>query len=102
MNGALNNGAGITYILSLCVLYADTEVPTCPNDTVKQTNLSSDMATVYFSMRFADNVDNPPHANCYPMSGSSFNIGETTVVCTVVDSSNNSVDCNFTVTVIGK
>lgn len=74
----------------------------CPADITMETDQSSDTAIVSFSMRFADNVDNRPHATCDPMSGSSFDFGETPVNCTVVDSSNNMVKCNFTVTVIGK
>lgn len=73
----------------------------CPRNITAGTDPGSDSATVTFSMRFVDNVDSQPEAYCDHISGSSFAFGETTVVCTVVDFSNNTANCNFNVTVTG-
>ena len=74
----------------------------CPHNITAKTDPGSDSVTVNFTMRFADNVDSHPEADCDHTSGSSFAFGETTVVCTVVDSSNNAASCNFSVHVTGK
>lgn len=74
----------------------------CPRNITTGTDPGSDSTTLTFSMRFADNVDSQPEADCDHISGSSFEFGDTTVVCTVVDSSNNTANCNFSVTVTGK
>ena len=79
----------------------DTEVPMCPSDTIVNTDVDSETATVSFSMRFADNVDNRPNAQCDHTSGSQFALGMTVVSCWVVDSSNNMNNCSFTITVKG-
>ena len=73
----------------------------CPRNILTGTDPGSDTSIVFFSMRFADNVDVRPEANCNRSSGSLFGIGETVVVCSVVDFSNNEAVCDFTVTVTG-
>ena len=74
----------------------------CPLNMSVNTDAGSDTATVSFSMSFADNVDNYIDAVCDPPSGHQFPIGETIVSCWVVDSSNNTDNCSFTISVTGK
>ena len=71
-------------------------------DIVINTDQDLDGAYVTFAMRFMDNVDEQPTANCSYLSGSKFPIGETIVTCNVSDSSNNVNSCSFWINITGK
>ena len=74
----------------------------CPSDITQNTDSGSDSANVTFAMRFTDNVDEQPMANCTYLSGTQFPFGETIVTCNVSDSSNNINNCSFLINVTGK
>ncbi|HAV77348.1 MAG TPA: hypothetical protein DCX53_08345 [Anaerolineae bacterium] len=56
-------------------------------------------ATVTYSASATDLVDGPVAVTCSPSSGSIFPIGTTTVNCSAADSSGNTANGNFSVTV---
>ncbi len=58
-------------------------------------------AVVMFSVTATDNFDPSPSVVCTPSSGSTFPIGQTTVVCTATDDYGNSASAQFTITVRG-
>jgi hypothetical protein len=56
---------------------------------------------VYFETPMAaDNCDDSVQVTCNPPSGSIFGPGDQTITCTAVDSSGNSNQCTFTLTVL--
>lgn len=87
---------------SFTVTIKDTEAPVChlPANIVTNNTANACSATVTYT---ATATDNCPGAtiSCIPPSGSSFNVGTTTVNCTASDTSPDSPDtaCSFTVTV---
>lgn len=86
---------------SFTVTVRDTQPPsiTCPANIIKQTDPNQCSAvTTYPAPTVTDNCPGLV-PNCSPASGSAFPKGTTTVNCTVMDASNNSASCSFTVTV---
>ena len=70
-----------------------------PNDIVAEAT-SSAGAVVTWNATASDAEDAvPPTATCSPASGSTFDIGSTTVQCTATDSGDRSSDGSFMVTV---
>jgi hypothetical protein len=59
-----------------------------PDVTVEATSLSN-TAVTYTSPATSDTVDGPGTANCLPASGTSFNVGNTTVSCNTMDTHGN-------------
>jgi hypothetical protein len=88
---------------SFTVTVNDTEKPkfpnACPANIVKPTDLGQCSTVVTYTTPQA--TDNCPDVgvSCSPLSGATFQKGTTTVTCTAIDSSGNSVNCSFTVTV---
>ena len=98
----VKDASGNTATCSFTVTVNDTEKPTivcAPNQTVNSTSLSG--AVVTFTAPVGK--DNCPGATTTltagPASGSTFQIGTTTVTYTVTDASGNTATCSFTVTV---
>ena len=85
------------------VTVQDTQAPaiTCPaNITVPNTAGACNAVVTYTTPTPTDNCPGATAA-CLPASGTTFNVGVTTVTCTAMDASPNSPDttCTFTVTV---
>lgn len=74
---------------------------TCPPNVTVTANIGQNSATViYPAPSVFDNCDVPANpAVSSPASGSSFNIGTTTVNSTATDDAGNASNCSFTVTV---
>ncbi|MGH2960560.1 MAG: HYR domain-containing protein, partial [Solirubrobacterales bacterium] len=95
---AADNTATSTFTVAV----EDTTDPTItgtPEDiTVEAT--SADGATVNYSAPSAsDIVDGSVTPTCEPATGSTFELGETTVTCTATDAADNTASSTFTVTV---
>lgn len=75
------------------------EVTVPGNMTVPAT--SSGEAVVIFSASATDDVDGTLPATCIPSSGSTFPLGQTTVICSATDAAGNTGTAEFTVTVVG-
>ncbi len=92
-----DSNAGAVYIL---FLEADSTAPdiTCPADVmVECTNPAGEVVT--FSASATDLCDPSPSVVCVPPSGSTFQVGTTTVTCTATDASGNTSMCTFDVIV---
>ncbi len=103
---AINNHGDIVgysgYHAVLWTSSMDTTPPeiTVPGDlTVNAT--SPDGAVVEFTATATDDVDGSVSVDCTPASGSTFAIGDTTVVCTAEDNSGNEATESFTIHVAG-
>ena len=79
----------------------DTTAPTLtvPGDSTVEAT-SSAGAVVSYTASATDDTDPAPVVNCSPASGSTFALGATTVNCTATDSSTNSSNGSFTITVV--
>ncbi len=88
---------------SFTVVVKDTEAPTisCPSSfsVSEDYHRAGNASFVYFDNPTVS--DNCPGAtfSCDPSSGSTFSLGNTTVICTATDNATNSASCSFTVTV---
>lgn len=81
---------------------ADTTPPEITAPTDLTVNASSpDGAVVEFTATATDDVDGNVPVDCTPASGSTFAIGDTTVVCTAEDNSGNEASVSFTIHVAG-
>ena len=87
---------------SFIVTVVDTTKPflSLPSDTSVDAN-SPQGATVSFIATATDAVDPHPVVSCSPLSGSIFSIGVHMVQCTATDTSGNSAQGSFNVTVNG-
>jgi HYR domain/Bacterial Ig domain len=97
-----SNGNPPDATCSFTVTVNDNQPPTitCPANVTQSTDPNQCSAVVTYSNATA--TDNCPGVGtpvCTPASGSTFAKGTTTVNCTVSDSSGNSANCSFTVTV---
>ena len=54
-------------------------------------------AAVAYSVLATDNFDTSPSINCSPASGSTFSVGDTTVMCSASDKAGNTSDNSFNV-----
>jgi hypothetical protein len=104
---------------SFTVTVNDTQAPTitCPANIVTNENPAGSGSAVvsYANPTVTDNCPitcsarptapsgacTPGVTSCNPPSGSTFNVGTTTVTCTTCDCAGNSASCTFTVTVNG-
>ena len=73
---------------------------TVPDNISTPVEAGQTFAHVNFSVTATDN-SGTANVVCTPSSGSAFNIGTTTVNCTATESSGNSTNASFTVTVQG-
>jgi uncharacterized delta-60 repeat protein len=83
---------------SFTVTVNDTQPPsiTCPANVSMPGSMA--MMVNYPPPTTSDNCPGQT-ANCNPASGSSFNVGVTTVTCTATDASGNMASCSFTLTI---
>jgi uncharacterized repeat protein (TIGR01451 family) len=98
----VSDASANTATCSFTVTINDTTPPTisCPANVTKSTDPNVCTAVVtYPNATAGDNCSGVGTPVCTPSSGSTFNKGTTTVTCTVSDSSGNSANCSFTVTV---
>ncbi len=96
-----HDAAGNSTSCSFDVTVDDTQAPviTCPADmTVSNDTDSCNAVVTWADPVVTDNCPNPA-VTCSPSSGSIFDVGTTTVTCTVEDASGNTADCTFSVTV---
>ena len=72
-------------------------------DVIFKTDVGSSSATILSVQPSAwDNADSSPEVACSHSSQYAFPFGDTNVTCTSTDSSGNSDNCSFVVTVVGK
>lgn len=85
------------------ITVTDSMPPTvvCPTDILKATDAGTSNAVVHFTVTATDNVPGVS-VSCSPASGSTFQLGITTVVCAARDARGNTANCMFTVTVIDR
>jgi uncharacterized repeat protein (TIGR01451 family) len=98
----VSDASGNQQSCAFTVTVNDTQAPTltCPAPVSHATDLNLCTAVVAYSApSVSDNCSGVGTPICTPASGSTFPKGTTTVSCTVKDSSNNSANCSFTVTV---
>ena len=87
---------------SFTVTVNDTQPPAvmCPANITQSTDAGVCSAiVVYATPPATDNCPGVGTVTCAPPSGTAFQKGTTTVVCSVSDASGNSTSCSFTVTV---
>jgi hypothetical protein len=80
----------------------DTQSPTltCPTPVTRAADANLCTAVVIYALpQASDNCANVGTVSCSPASGTVFPKGVTTVICSVMDASNNPGNCSFTVTV---
>lgn len=85
---------------SFTITVNDTQAPTitCPANIFVGTTGNSATVT-YPAPTVSDNCPGVGAPTCTPASGSAFNVGVTTVTCTVKDAANNTGMCSFQITV---
>ncbi len=96
------DAAGNTATCSFDITVNDTQKPTANCPVNISTNVDPGQCTATVNYGAASAVDNCPGPtfSCSPVSGSSFNVGVTTVTCTATDAAGNTANCTFNVTVI--
>ena len=94
---ASNNTAFCTQIVNV----VDTQDPiiTCPGNITKNVDPGQCSAVVTYSAGVADNCPGAT-VSFSPVSGSTFTLGNHTVIATATDASGNTAICAFTVTVV--
>jgi N-acetylneuraminic acid mutarotase len=95
------DGTGSSTSGSFTVTVVDSTAPvlTLPADITRSTTNPAG-TVVDFSASATDLVDGAVGIQCSPVSGSLFPIGVTTVLCTAVDSRENTAEGSFTVSVV--
>ena len=86
------------------VVFIDSEAPKpiCVEDQSVTTNAGKPTAMVNWEdPTVSDNSGKVAYIICHPQSGTNFIIGQTTVMCEVLDESGNRADCSFQVNVRG-
>ena len=81
----------------------DHEAPviTCPSNQTVTCPSQENVTVVYTAPQVTDNSGENPSITCDVESGSTFKVGETTVICQAVDGVGNQAACSFTVIVVG-
>jgi hypothetical protein len=92
---------GNTGSSSFTVKIQDTTIPllSLPTDLTEEATSASG-ASVSFVTSASDLVDGPVTVNCSKNSGDTFPLGDTTVSCSATDSSSNTANGSFKVTVV--
>jgi hypothetical protein len=102
VNCNVTDANGNTNNCSFTVTVNDMQTPTiaCPSPIVRTTDANLCTAVVIYALpQASDNCANVGTVSCSPASGTVFPKGVTTVICSVMDASNNPGNCSFTVTV---
>jgi len=83
------------------VAVVDTIAPTitCPANVVVDATMPSGSVVNYLAPMATDSCSAAPSVMCAASSGSTFEVGTSTVQCTVTDGANNASACSFTVKV---
>src|SRR5581483_4525607 len=99
--GASPNGNEQGNLILFTVVDTTNPTITCPANQTVNAAAGASTAVVNYPAPVA--TDNQPGVtvNCTKASGSSFNVGNTTVTCTATDTSNNTASCSFNVNVVG-
>ncbi|HKY04221.1 MAG TPA: HYR domain-containing protein, partial [Blastocatellia bacterium] len=95
------DGAGLTAQCSFNVTVSDKEAPTitCPGNLTDSNTPGQCGKTIDYALpTTADNCGQTTFS-CVPDRNTFFNVGTTTVTCTVTDPAGNSNACSFTVTI---
>jgi hypothetical protein len=94
--------AGFTLIVNGSTTPSDTTPPVLnlPDNITGVEATGPDGATVNYSADATDDLDGTIAANCLPVSGNTFALGETTVECSATDAAGNTTTGSFTVTVV--
>jgi hypothetical protein len=82
----------------LTIIADSAPIISCPAPIITQCSGPSG-TVVNYSVTAADDCDPAPVINCFPVSGSHFPVGTTTVQCTARDSAGHTSSCSFAVTV---
>lgn len=92
--------SGESGTIETTITVEDTTAPiiTCPND-IRLEATGPDGAAAVFAATASDIVDSSPVLTYSHSSGGIFPLGTTNVICTVADSSGNSSNCSFNITV---
>ncbi|HXI91088.1 MAG TPA: HYR domain-containing protein, partial [Blastocatellia bacterium] len=101
VNCSVTDAANNHSVCAFTVTVNDTEAPTitCPaNLNVRTSSVNDVCAVVNFSPLAHDNCPGVT-VSCNPPSGSCLPLGTTSVTCTATDTSTNTTQCAFTVTV---
>lgn len=89
--------------ITITVGQQDTTPPeiTCPDDFTVYVNPGETEAVATFEVTSTDDVSAPEDIVivCEPASGSTFQLGDTEVICTATDEAGNQATCSFIVTV---
>ncbi len=95
----INDGHGGIASGTVTVAIRDLTPPTvtCPGD--RTANATDAAGAVVSFVATASDVNGIASFACVPASGSTFPVGQTTVVCTAADTGGNTASCSFTVTV---
>ena len=92
-----SHGAAATCTATVTIVDETPPVIACPSNIFTPAGVGQCAAVVVYSTTATDNCS--ATVNCSPPSGSSFNIGTTTVVCVGTDAAGNTANCSFSVTV---
>ena len=98
-----NCGNAARCIQTITVMDNTPPVVQCPGDI----SLAADVgkcskSNVAYAASATDNCDPNPAVVCDPPSGSTFPVGNNSVICTATDACGNKSTCSFTITVLDK
>jgi hypothetical protein len=94
------DAAGNSSSASQLVTVVDDDPPTITvPDNVAVTATGPNGAVVVYQATAQDAIEGPINPSCAPVSGSTFPIGTTSVVCTATDAAGNTASATFTATV---
>ncbi|XP_033115250.1 hyalin-like [Anneissia japonica] len=102
VNCSATDNAGNTDSCTFNVTIKDIEVPKviCPDDINQATDQGqSTSSATWNDPEVTDNVDSSLSVTCSPISGLSFSVGSTPVICSAKDTAGNTGSCTFNVTV---
>ena len=102
---AANNTGSASFTVTVTLTVNDTTPPvvTVPANIIAGVGLNGTTAAVSFTATATDLVSGSVTPICTPASGSTFNMGVTTVKCNATDAAGNkSSDSSFTVTVVDR
>ncbi|HLP95794.1 MAG TPA: HYR domain-containing protein [Saprospiraceae bacterium] len=96
-----NDGNGNTASCTFAVVISDNQLPTitCPANIVQGNDANQCSAVVNYTVNATDNCAGSPALTYSKASGSTFQLGSTTVTATANDGNGNTASCSFTVTV---